>query len=138
MTEWPEVASKVATILQQRCDEIRRDIPVDQILSAAKDSVSASVEVNLTNVKIADIPVEAFVQIANEINGAHRRMIREAAGRLGIVESEMPHDFKVTYDSRNFLFHGDDESDILMSVEGMTIRIEKETAMKVAVLGRLP
>lgn len=137
MTEWPEVASKVATILQQRCDEIRRDIPVDQILSAAKDSVS-SAGVDLTNSSLSDIPVEAFVQMANEINGAHRRMIREAAGRLGIVESEMPHDFKVTYDSRNFLFHGDDESDIRMSVEGMTIRIEKETAMKVAVLGRLP
>lgn len=137
MTEWPEVASRVAAIFLKRCDEIRHDIPVEWMVSTAKDSVS-SAGVDLTNSSLSDIPVEAFVQMANEINGAHRRMIREAACRLGTIESEIPHNVKITQESRMFLFNGDDESDIRMTVEGMTIRIEKETAMKVVVLGRLP
>lgn len=138
MTVWPEVASKVATLFRQRCDEIRGDIPVDQILSTAKDSVLASVEVNLTNVSLVDIPAEAFVRLANEINGAHRRMIREVADRLGVVESELPSAWPPAHDSRAFLFLGEGESDIRIGVEEMTIRIEKETATKVAVLGKLP
>ena len=129
--KWPDIASRIASLLSQRFSEIREEIPVDDIIGAAKHSLPTDYELNLDEYEVANIPFEAFAELAKQINGAHRRRIKETIERLGAIELD--------YDSDNsIIFLEEDVASIRMKVEGAVVRINKEMAEKIVVLGRLP
>ena len=127
---WLDVASRIASLLSQKFTEIREEIPVDEIIGAAKHSLPTEYELNLDDYELANIPNEAFVELANQVNGAHYRLIKETIERLGAIELEY-------YSDKSIIFLEEDVASIRMKVEGTVVRINKEMAEKIVVLGRL-
>jgi hypothetical protein len=129
--QWPEIASRIASLLSQKFTEIRQEIPVDEILGAAKCSLPTDYELNLDEYEVSDIPNEAFFELANQINGVHRRRIKETIEGLGAIELEYSSD-------KSIVFLEEDVASIRMKVEGSVVRINKDMAEKIVFLGRLP
>jgi hypothetical protein len=137
MTDWKDAAGKLGNILKDRFHKIRQDIPTDEIVSAATRSIVFS-GVNFT-MSTADGPVEIDVNIVKDviekINESHKKLIMELANSIGEVVGDTP--LGESPDSDR-MFAGEDDSSVFLRVEGMFLKIGKETATKILTLGVVP
>ena len=135
--DWSVATNKVANLFIERVKDIRRDIPAGEIVSRAVESlVSSSFTVTTTEVP-GDIDIGLLSELIGQINQSHRERIESLANSLGEVvgESRLEEGFATDIFGR---FAGEEESHVLMRVDGMIIKISKDTALKVLSLGHGP
>ena len=137
MTDWKDAGVKLGNILKDRFHKIRQDIPTDEIVSAATRSIVSS-GVNFT-ISTVDGPVEIDVNIIKDviekINDSHKKLILELANSIGEVVGDTP--LRESSDS-DCMFAGENDSSVFLRVDGMFLKIGKETATKILALGVVP
>lgn len=135
--DWRVVTNKVANLFVERVKDIRRDVPADEIVSRTIESFSKSSFSVTTENAIGDIDVGVIAELIRQINESHHVRIGLLANSLGEVvgESQMDDGFATDIFGR---FAGEEESHVLMRVDGMLIRVGKEAALKVLALGYVP
>jgi hypothetical protein len=139
MSEWREAGVKLGQILADRFHEIRRDIPSEEITTAAMQSIALS-GFNFT-MSTEDGPVEIDVNlikaVIDKINDSHKKGIMELIGSIGELIKEVPlkENAKADVEGR---YAGEDETHIFLCLDGMLMKINKEMATKILTLGVVP
>lgn len=136
MNDWRGAGDKLGCILRDRFHQIRRDIPTDEIVSAATDSMVLS-GVNFTmstDEGPVDIDVNIIKDVIDRINESHKKLILELAGSIGEVVGETP----LRPADLESHFAGEDDSNVFLRVDEMFLKIGKETATKILALGAVP
>jgi len=134
--DWRVVTNKVANLFVERVKDIRRDVPADEIVSRTIESFSKSSFSVTTEDATGDLDVGHIAALIRQINESHHVRIRLLASSLGEVVGESHLDEVFATDI--FGFAGEEESHVLMRVDGTLIRVGKEAALKVLALGYVP
>ena len=139
MSEWREAGVKLGQMLAGRFHEIRRDIPSEEITTAAMQSIALS-GFNFT-MTTEDGPVEIDVNlikaVIDKINESHKKGMMELVESIGEFIKEVPlkENAKEDVESR---YAGEDEAHIFLCLDGMLIKINKDMATKILALGVVP
>lgn len=122
MTEdWDIISDKVVHILSERFHEIRKDISAEEILEKVTDSLKPlGVSMNVSGL---DIDMSMVAELFQKYNDSHRERILKFANSIGEVVGEE---------------YVPDEHNVLVKVQEIRVRIAKEVALRISVLGFLP
>lgn len=122
--EWNVVMEKIGILFLQRCGEIRSQISADEIIEAAQETLlGAKIPEDLDEMVLDATIIKT---VLDGINDRHRMRIRELAGRMGeVLEGQIHPD-------------QEEEDHIVISRSGLTIRIKKDSALKMLTLSSLP
>lgn len=140
-TDWKKCVDKVASVVFDRIRLDERYIPVDAIRDSAIESLSKIVPSG-TGFPLAtpegevDIDMSSLVHVIDTINIAHRERVADLLGSIGEVVDEVP--AAAANSNPDARFAGEDGGSVYVRVNGSTVRIEKETALKIATLGHIP
>ena len=140
-TDWKDCVDKVAVVIFDRIREIKQDIPVDPIKEEAIKSLSKVVPSGMgfplmTEDGEVDIDMSSLVHVIDVINSAHRERVAELLGRIGEVVDDVPD--SVLNSNPDARFAGEDGDSVYLRVNGSTVRINKQDALKIATLGHVP
>lgn len=155
--DWKRAAFKLKDMFRDRCDAIRSDLDPDRFVTCTRESLVG------TNLPASDDPslevlapgirMDLLMALVQQINSYHRVRIRSLAGGVGVIMGELdserrsftvefsgkPVSVEMHHDGhRAFRFLGEDDSSVLVLVENMALRVEKDTLMKILTLGGLP
>lgn len=134
--DWNEAIIKLGVIIQRKFDEIRRDIPSEELMLAAARSLESlplagkDIEVPSPSGRV-NIDVNIISEVINSINKIHKARIIEVANSIGVVLDQGPKKDKaeILEDSEDF---------ILIAVDVMRMRLAKEMVVKILTLGSIP
>lgn len=135
--DWNEAVIKLGAIIRQRFDEIRRDIPADELVASAIQSLSPirpmgqSVTLSSPDGPV-DIDINIMAEVINNINDIHKNKMRDFANSIGVVLS----DGLSKVDRAEVLKEEGDSLHIV--VDCMRMRIEKDMVVKILALGAVP
>lgn len=127
--DWNVVASKVGGIFSERCNSVRKNIPVDKLFKGAMLTMS-NAEISSENPNVA-LDASILTEIINKINGDHHAEILEIAESMGSVVGKSDKAAECELMS-------EEKDHILISAKGLLIKMEKNMAIKIATLGSLP
>ena len=139
--DWSECVDKVAAVLFDRIRLDKCDIPVDAVRERAIESLSKVVPSGtgfplITPEGEVDIDMSSLVHVIDTINTAHRERAVELLGRIGEVVDEVP--AAAANPNPDARLAGEDGGSVYLRVNGSTVRIGKDTALKIATLGYIP
>lgn len=139
--DWSECVDKVAMILFDRIRQSKQDIPLDSIRERAIESLSKVVPSGtgfplMTQEGEVDIDMASLVHVIDTINIAHRERVVDLLGSIGEVVDEVPK--AAANPNPDARFAGEGAESVYLRVNSSTVRIEKETALKIATLGHIP
>lgn len=126
--DWKSAAERIAPLYRERCHDIRRVIPAEEIkLKAVESLKDADLESPQTHANM-----EVLIELINQINLDHVNRIEEmAAGFASVVDRSGSKDMK-------FDFVGEEEDSIIILADHMRLVVEKDMVLKILTLGRLP
>lgn len=154
--EWKHAAFKLKDMFRDRCDAIRSDLDPDRFVACTRDSlVGASVPESPSDGVGQDpgFRMDLLMALVMQINSDHRARIRSLAGGIGVIMGELdsehrsltvdfsgnPVSVEMHHDGhRAFRFLGEDDSSVLVLVENMVVRVDKDMLTKILTLGGLP
>lgn len=137
--EWREATRRLGDLFVNRFKNIRRDVPADDIVAVAVNSVMKAFPPLTVGADQEPLGIDGSMMkdLIDEINRNHRERILRLANSIGEVVEDIPprDDIAADIDGR---YAGEDESHVFMRVDGFTIKIGKDTAMKILALGAIP
>lgn len=122
MTDWHEATERLRTIFADKARRIRLDIPADEIAEEAGKAFLAGTPGDDGSWLMEGSGLEALIR---RINSGHKDEIVRIANEIGTVVEEEH-------------VNVEDEENIFMGTNGLLIRISKETALKILMLGEIP
>jgi hypothetical protein len=122
MTDWKESADKLRAIFEDKARRIRLDIPADEIAEEAGKAFLAGTPGDDGSWLMEGSGLEALIR---RINSGHKDGIVRIANEIGAVVIEERGE-------------GEDEENIFVRTNGLLIKIHKETALKILMLGEIP
>lgn len=126
--DWKDAIRKVGTMYRERCQEIRRDIPAEEIKLRAMESLKdADLESPQTHANM-----DVLMELINQVNLEHRRKITDMArGFATVLDESQPKDMK-------FDFVTEDGERIVVLADHMRLAVDKVMISKILALGCLP
>lgn len=126
--DWKAAAERIAPLYRERCQDIRRVIPAEEIKLKAVESLrDADLESPQTHANM-----DVLMELINQINLDHVNRIEEMAGGFAsVVDRSGSKDMK-------FDFVGEEGSAIIVLADHMRLAVEKDMVLKILALGRLP
>lgn len=122
MTDWHDATERLRAIFAEKVRRIRLDIPADEIAEEAGKAFLAGTPADDGSWLMEGSGLEALIR---RINNGHKDGIVRIANEIGTVVEEKH-------------VNVEDEENIFMGVNGLLIRIPKETALKILTLGEIP
>lgn len=140
-TDWNECVDKVVAILFDRIRLDERDIPVDAVREKAMESLSKVVPSGMgfplmTPEGEVDIDMSSLIHLIDTINIVHRERHARLLRTIGEFVDDVPE--AAANPNPDARFAGEDAGFVYLRVNGSTVRIGKETALKIATLGYIP
>jgi hypothetical protein len=120
MTDWTEATERLRTIFAEKVRRIRLDIPADEIAEEAGKAFLAGTPGDDGSWLMEGSGLEALIR---RINSGHKDGIVRIANEIGAVVE----------DARD-----EGEDHIFVRANGLLIKIQKETALKILTLGEIP
>lgn len=126
--DWKAAAERIAPLYRERCQDIRRVIPAEEIKSRAVESLR---DAELSSPDLS-ANMDALIELINQINLDHVGRIEEMArGFASIIDRSGSKDMK-------FEFVGEDGDRIVVLADHMRLAVEKDVVLKILTLGSLP
>jgi hypothetical protein len=120
--DWDIISDKVAQILSEKFHEIRKDVSADEILDKVSNSFLKLSGVCM-NISGVDVDMSIVSELFQQYNDSHRKKILKFANFIGEVVGDE---------------YVPDECHILVKVQEIRIKIAKEMALEISILGFLP
>jgi len=137
--DWCLATDKMSSLFVKRVKNITEDIPEDDIVNKVRHSLLNPSEETYTfsTDDPKDIDLEVLFEFARHLNTNHRDRIRGLAESIGEIvgEQELPTDIATDMDG---WFAGEGDSHVLMRVDELLIKVEKDMVIKILALGELP
>jgi hypothetical protein len=122
MTDWVVATERLRAIFVDKARRMRLDIPADEIAEEAGKAFLAGTPGDDGSWLMEGSGLEALIR---RINSGHKDGIVRIASEIGaVVEEERG--------------EGEDEENIFVRTNGLLIKIHKETALKILMLGEIP
>jgi hypothetical protein len=125
MTDWAVATERLRAIFVDKARRMRLDIPADEIAEEAGKAFLARTPVDDGSWLMEGSGLEALIR---RINSGHKDGIVRIANEIGAVVEE----------ERGEGDFVEDEENIFVRANGLLIKIHKETALKILMLGEIP
>lgn len=127
MDDWIAATERLRLIFSKKARKIRSDIPSNEIAEEATKALFAGITDEEGSLKMDG---SGLASLISRINGDHKDRIVRLAQEVGTI---------LNYDDRGSgTFAGEDGDGVLMRTDGLLVRIRKETALKILMLGEIP
>ena len=139
IVDWGLATDKMSSLFVRRVKNITQDIPEQEIVNKVRQSLLNPSEETyaFSTDDPKDIDLVLLFEFARHLNTNHRDRIRGLAESIGEIvgEEELPTDIAMDMGG---CFAGEEESHVLMRVDELLIKVEKEMVTRILALGELP
>jgi hypothetical protein len=137
--DWSLATDKMSSLFVKRVKKITQDIPEDEIVNKVRKSLLNPSEDTymFSTDDPKDIDLGLLSEFARHLNASHRDRIRGLAESIGEIvgEEELPTDIATDLGG---WFAGEGKSHVLMRVDELLIKVEKDMVIRILTLGELP